>query len=173
MRKIITPEFVAENWEKRFPGQIPERLVAAEEVGSDGFELEGDKLAPSRSARRTPTTRPVCLCHRSALSWREMLPTTAHIRFLPSPIMLDGLIRVLQSLPHLARRSVTFDRGTEFTDWPYLQANIGTQTWFCDPQSPGRKEPSRTPTDGCGNGFPERSIHCPSATKISSRSATN
>jgi glyoxylase-like metal-dependent hydrolase (beta-lactamase superfamily II) len=46
MRKIITPEFVAENWEKRFPGQIPERLAAAEEVGSDGFELEGDKLIP-------------------------------------------------------------------------------------------------------------------------------
>jgi IS30 family transposase len=54
------------------------------------------------------------------------------------PVM-DGLIRALQSLPHLARRSITFDRGTEFTDWPYLQANIGTQTWFCDPQSPWRK----------------------------------
>lgn len=51
------------------------------------------------------------------------------------PIM-DGLIQVLQSLPHRARRSITFDRGTEFTDWPYLQAGIGTQTWFCDPQSP-------------------------------------
>src|SRR5690349_11645434 len=37
----------------------------------------------------------------------------------------DGLIRVFQSLPQLARRSITFDRGTEFTDWPYLQASIG------------------------------------------------
>ncbi|MBB4438221.1 MULTISPECIES: MBL fold metallo-hydrolase [Rhizobium] len=46
MHKIITPEFVAENWEKRFPGQIPERLVAAEEFGSNGFELEGVKLVP-------------------------------------------------------------------------------------------------------------------------------
>ena len=54
------------------------------------------------------------------------------------PIM-DGLIQALQSLPHLARRSITFDRGTEFTDWPYLQAGIGTQTWFCDPQSPWQK----------------------------------
>lgn len=49
------------------------------------------------------------------------------------PVM-DGLVRALQALPHLARRSITFDRGTEFTDWPYLQASIGTQTWFCDPQ---------------------------------------
>ncbi|XUR32573.1 hypothetical protein ACQY74_000601 (plasmid) [Rhizobium leguminosarum bv. trifolii] len=54
------------------------------------------------------------------------------------PVM-DDLIQVLQSLPHLARRSITFDRGTEFTDWPYLQASIGAQTWFCDPQSPWQK----------------------------------
>ena len=54
------------------------------------------------------------------------------------PVM-DGLIQALQSLPHLARRSITFDRGTEFTDWPYLQAGIGTQTWFCDPQAPWQK----------------------------------
>jgi IS30 family transposase len=54
------------------------------------------------------------------------------------PVM-DGLIQTLQALPHLARRSITFDRGTEFTDWPYLQARIGTQTWFCDPQSPWQK----------------------------------
>ena len=54
------------------------------------------------------------------------------------PVM-NGLIQALQALPHLARRSITFDRGTEFTDWPYLQAGIGTQTWFCDPQSPWQK----------------------------------
>jgi len=54
------------------------------------------------------------------------------------PVM-DGLVNALRSLPHLARRSITFDRGTEFTDWPYLQANIGAQTWFCDPQSPWQK----------------------------------
>lgn len=54
------------------------------------------------------------------------------------PIM-DGLIGVLRSLPHHARRSITFDRGTEFTDWPYLQAGIGAQTWFCDPHAPWQK----------------------------------
>jgi IS30 family transposase len=54
------------------------------------------------------------------------------------PVM-EGLIGVLQTLPQSARRSITFDRGTEFTDWPYLQAGIGAQTWFCDPQSPWQK----------------------------------
>jgi hypothetical protein len=54
------------------------------------------------------------------------------------PIM-ERLISVMRALPHRARRSITFDRGTEFTDWPYLQAGIGSQTWFCDPQSPWQK----------------------------------
>ena len=54
------------------------------------------------------------------------------------PIM-DSLIDVLSPLPSPARRSITFDRGTEFTDWPYRQAGLGVQTWFCDPQSPWQK----------------------------------
>src|SRR5690606_3208822 len=54
------------------------------------------------------------------------------------PIM-DRLINTLSALPHAARSSITFDRGTEFTDWPYLQAGLGIQTWFCDPQSPWQK----------------------------------
>lgn len=54
------------------------------------------------------------------------------------PVM-DGVIRALQPLPQMARRSITFDRGTEFTEWSYLQNGIGSQTWFCDPQSPWQK----------------------------------
>jgi IS30 family transposase len=54
------------------------------------------------------------------------------------PIM-ERLIDALGALPHAARRSITFDRGTEFMDWPYLQAGLGVQTWFCDPQSPWQK----------------------------------
>src|SRR3546814_20637447 len=52
---------------------------------------------------------------------------------------MQGLINALGPLPHAARRSITFDRGTEFTDWPYLQAGLGVETWFCDPQAPWQK----------------------------------
>ena len=72
------------------------------------------------------------------------------------PVM-DGLIQ----MPHLARRSITFDRGTEFTDWPYLQASIGTQTWFCDPQSPWQKGTVENTNGRVQNGFRERLIHYP------------
>ncbi|HEU4985538.1 MAG TPA: IS30 family transposase [Rhizobiaceae bacterium] len=53
--------------------------------------------------------------------------------------IMQGLINALGALPHAARRSITFDRGTEFTDWPYLQAGLGVETWFCDPQAPWQK----------------------------------
>ncbi len=56
----------------------------------------------------------------------------------PSPIM-SQIAAALRPLPATARRSVTFDRGSEFIDWPHLQAELGARTWFCDPQSPWQK----------------------------------
>lgn len=49
------------------------------------------------------------------------------------------IAQALRPLPLSARRSVTFDRGSEFVDWPHLQAEHGARTWFCDPQSPWQK----------------------------------
>lgn len=43
---------------------------------------------------------------------------------------MERLFAVLEAQPHRARRLITFDRGTVFTDWPYLQAGTGSQTWF-------------------------------------------
>lgn len=54
------------------------------------------------------------------------------------PVM-GKIISAIKDLPHQARRSITFDRGSEFMNWPHLQAEIGTQTWFCDPSSPWQK----------------------------------
>ncbi|MDB2408123.1 IS30 family transposase, partial [Jannaschia sp.] len=54
------------------------------------------------------------------------------------PVM-GKIMKAIRDLPHQARRSITFDRGSEFVSWPQLQAKIGTQTWFCDPSSPWQK----------------------------------
>ena len=51
--------------------------------------------------------------------------------------VMGHLARVMRTLPFKARMSVTFDRGSEFMDWPHLQAEVGTQTWFCDPSATG------------------------------------
>jgi glyoxylase-like metal-dependent hydrolase (beta-lactamase superfamily II) len=44
MQKQMAPEFVASFWNTRFPGQIPDRLVAAEPLDGDRLELEGNDL---------------------------------------------------------------------------------------------------------------------------------
>ena len=62
------------------------------------------------------------------------------------PVM-EKIMSAIKELPLIARRSITFDRGTEFVSWPHLQAEIGTQTWFCDPSSPSRDIATRYPVD--------------------------
>ena len=62
------------------------------------------------------------------------------------PVM-GKIMSAIKDLPLVARRSITFDRGTEFVSWPHLQAEIGTQAWFCDPSSPSRDIATRYPAE--------------------------
>ena len=51
----------------------------------------------------------------------------------------DALREILCSLPEPARRSVTFDNGSEFALHQNLNAELATQTYFCDPHSPWQR----------------------------------
>lgn len=53
--------------------------------------------------------------------------------------IVEALIGGLSKLPADARRSITFDRGTEFSARPQLKDGMGTDSWFCDPQAPWQK----------------------------------
>jgi glyoxylase-like metal-dependent hydrolase (beta-lactamase superfamily II) len=44
MRRQASPEFVSNFWEARYPGQIPEHLVIAEELKGNTIRLEGHDL---------------------------------------------------------------------------------------------------------------------------------
>lgn len=44
MKEQVSPEYVAKFWESRFPGQLPKRLVTAEELRTNVLELEGESL---------------------------------------------------------------------------------------------------------------------------------
>ena len=48
-------------------------------------------------------------------------------------------MKAVRDLPVAGRRSITFDRGTEFVSRPHLLAQPGTRTWFCDPSTPWQK----------------------------------
>ena len=54
------------------------------------------------------------------------------------PIM-DKIIRSFSPLPAFARRSFTFDRGTEFAGFKAFEDGIGASSWFCDPSAPWQK----------------------------------
>ena len=52
---------------------------------------------------------------------------------------LAGLIEGFEQIPAHLRRSVTFDRGSEWAHWPTLAAHYDLQVWFCDPRSPWQR----------------------------------
>jgi IS30 family transposase len=53
--------------------------------------------------------------------------------------VVDGVMSKLKALPASARRSVTFDRGTEFARYPLLKSKLGMDSYFCKPQAPWQK----------------------------------
>ena len=60
MRQQASPEFVASFWNVRFPGQIPERLVIAEELERNVIDLEGHDLV-AIEVGHTDTDQTTCL----------------------------------------------------------------------------------------------------------------
>lgn len=64
------------------------------------------------------------------------------------PIM-ESLINGLVPLPANARKSITFDRGTEFSAWKYLKTGIGGMPGSVTRKRPIRKALLRIRTTGC------------------------
>jgi glyoxylase-like metal-dependent hydrolase (beta-lactamase superfamily II) len=60
MRRQASPESVTNFWKARYPGQIPERLVIAEELRGGVIELEGRELVPVPLGH-TDTDNTTCL----------------------------------------------------------------------------------------------------------------
>ena len=56
-----------------------------------------------------------------------------------SAAVIAGIADALRGLPEDARRTVTFDRGTEFAAYPELARELGVASYFCDPHSPWQK----------------------------------
>src|SRR3954462_3524094 len=56
-----------------------------------------------------------------------------------SAAVIAGIADVLRPLPEDARRTVTFDRGTEFAAYPELARELDVASYFRDPHSPWQK----------------------------------
>jgi glyoxylase-like metal-dependent hydrolase (beta-lactamase superfamily II) len=60
MHAHLAPASIDNFWRRLFPGQIPDRLLAADSLGDGGLELEGHKLV-ALDAGRTDTAQSTCL----------------------------------------------------------------------------------------------------------------
>ena len=56
-----------------------------------------------------------------------------------STAVLAGVAGALRGLPEAARRTVTFDRGSEFAGHAALDRHLALASYFCDPHSPWQK----------------------------------
>ena len=56
-----------------------------------------------------------------------------------SAAVIGGIEEILAQFPPSARRTVTFDRGTEFLSYPSLAQSLSVASYFCDPHSPWQK----------------------------------
>ncbi|OYU37831.1 MAG: IS30 family transposase [Pseudorhodobacter sp. PARRP1] len=105
----------------------PEAVGAREEFGS----WEGDLNEFRKEFGPANVTSLVERVSRFTVLLKNGVPKS-------KPVM-EGIISGLSPLPFHARRSITFDRGFEFTASPHLQAGLGVAVWFCDPQAPWQK----------------------------------
>jgi IS30 family transposase len=51
----------------------------------------------------------------------------------------EAMIREMSRLPEHLRRSITWDRGVELTQYQRIQVELGTTVYFCDPRSPWQR----------------------------------
>ncbi len=56
-----------------------------------------------------------------------------------SEAALSDLIHGLEQIPTHLQTSITFDQGSEWAQWPTLEATYDLEAWFCDPRSPWQR----------------------------------
>jgi IS30 family transposase len=57
-----------------------------------------------------------------------------------SAAVLAGIAQALRPLPEEARRTITFDRGSEFAGYAALDRHLALASFFCDPHSPWQND---------------------------------
>lgn len=129
-------------WRHELP-RISERPAVAAERSEVGH-LEGDLIIGSdrRSAIITVFDR------KSRHLWLAPLPDGR-----TAPKTLKALTTLLKRIPPPLRRTLTWDQGSEMTDYAILAKRVGIDVYFADPHSPWQR-----PTNENGNGLIRRYV---------------
>ena len=102
------------------PADIAERV--------DFGHWEGDLVQFRKVYGKANLTSLVERKSRYAVLWRNPSRSSAGV--------MAGIDRQLAPLPPVLRRTVTFDRGTEFAAYPSLHRKLAMDSYFCEPRSP-------------------------------------
>lgn len=104
----------------------PEQINNREEFG----HLEGDLMFCKDNQSVSITT----MVERKTRFVQLVKNSSKH-----SAVVIAGIFNKLRSLPGFARKTLTFDNGTEFTRHTFLKRFMKIQTYFCDKHSPWQK----------------------------------
>lgn len=125
-RRCLTPgRNSSAGGSKRSIAERPEEANTRARLG----DFEADLIVCSQSK--------VCL-----LSIYERQTRYPTLRLLPNreaSTVRQALIEVFREIPHTARKSITFDRGSEFAEVEILEKILHVQTYFCDAYSSWQK----------------------------------
>lgn len=72
--------------------------------------------------------------------------------------MGDAIIRSFSKMPKKAVKTVTVDRGLEFTDWKRIESKLGIKMYFCDPYSPHQRGTNENTNGLIRQFFPRKKI---------------
>ncbi len=112
---------------ERWIGNRPAEVDNRETFG----HREGDLLISGKQAGKANVT--------------SLVERTSRFTFLlpnedkRSTAVVAGIGEALRPLPEEARRTITFDRGSEFAAYPRLASAPAVASYFCDPHSPWQK----------------------------------
>ena len=107
----------------------------------------------------TVVLRPECGCHLATFVERKS--RLLFMRKIPNKkavTMGDAIIAALGVLPAKLRKTLTVDRGLEFTDWRRVEKEIGVKVYFCDPYSPHQRGSNENTNGLVRQFFPRRTI---------------
>jgi len=82
--------------------------------------------------------------NRSSMLWltervtRFSIPVTMPEGYTADAV-LAGLVEGLDQIPDHLLRSITFDQGSEWANWPTIAEHYEIDCWFCDPHSPWQR----------------------------------
>ena len=82
---------------------------------------------------------------------------------------MAGIDRRLRGIPPALRRSITFDRGTEFAAFATLLNRLGITSYFCLPSTPWQKGGVENCNGRIRRFLPSNTLRCCRTRKSTSR----